>query len=525
MDEQIDAHIKIILEKYNLNSAYNKYFYMALINSVLNDGFHWLLLYFSNMLKSKPDLILYCTLILFKVLIITVPVENYSKYITNNFLKEFKIANSDYYNKRIIQLEKNRILDLDLVNYYTILDHINDNLEEYIVNIKRKYDIPLRFITLILISYNKNFPLIIILFMIYYVYVKTLYEKKIEKELYLTNEYFKYDNNIRNYLVNSKSFLINDEFNYKYYLDNIEKLESTNYSILNINTNIENKINMAMFLYIFIIISYRFDQITPFDFITYFLIIYDIQYVSNKLNQYYRSKINNVKMCERLQYLNKFIPQNKEKFTNRIKINYIEIDNINITNPKLILKDKLVIHKNDHFLINGKSGSGKTSFIYILKGIVKCDNIKIKPNISEIKKNAYIFLPNYKDLFDGNLYDIISNYNDNYNINLIKESIKLSKFPSDGNNKYINVEKLSMGEKIRLVIARTIYTIKDKNYNILLFDEIDQNLNEDFAYEICLTIKNIFKNNIIFYITHIDKVKNIFDKELYVENGVVTRIK
>ena len=41
-------------------------------------------------------------------------------------------------------------------------------------------------------------------------------------------------------------------------------------------------------------------------------------------------------------------------------------------------------------------------------------------------------------------------------------------------NEFVDIETLSGGERIRLLIARIIYAVKTKNYNILLFDEIDE---------------------------------------------------
>ena len=55
----------------------------------------------------------------------------------------------------------------------------------------------------------------------------------------------------------------------------------------------------------------------------------------------------------------------------------------------------------------------------------------------------------------------------------------------------------------------------------MLFDEIDENLNDDLAIEIYNSINNIFNDNIILYITHNEQVKKIFKKKIKVINGEI----
>jgi len=64
--------------------------------------------------------------------------------------------------------------------------------------------------------------------------------------------------------------------------------------------------------------------------------------------------------------------------------------------------------------------------------------------------------------------------------------------------------------------------VKTRNYNILLFDEIDENLNDQLAQEICNNLRDIFKDKIILYITHNEKVKKLFSKKFLVTKGLIT---
>jgi ABC-type lipoprotein export system ATPase subunit len=48
------------------------------------------------------------------------------------------------------------------------------------------------------------------------------------------------------------------------------------------------------------------------------------------------------------------------------------------------------------------------------------------------------------------------------------------------------------------------------------------NLNNQLSIEICSTLRKIFSDKIIMYITHNDDVKKLFDKKVYVKNGIIT---
>jgi ABC-type transport system involved in cytochrome bd biosynthesis fused ATPase/permease subunit len=204
-----------------------------------------------------------------------------------------------------------------------------------------------------------------------------------------------------------------------------------------------------------------------------------------------------------------------------ININMIENDT-----PKINITKPFVIKPYDHILVQGESGSGKTSLLYVLKGMLKCNKLIIDPNISTINRHSYIILSNNKSIFSGNLYDIITNYEECPSIDIINSSIKISKIDHKfTSNDYVDIEKLSGGERIRLIIARLIYLIKkNPDRQILLFDEIDDNLNNKLAVEIASNLLEIFKDKTILYITHNDMVKELFKKKITVVDGIISDI-
>ena len=522
----IEKHIKILVEKYNLQSLYNKYIYISLLTTIIKESFHWFLLYFSSIVKKYPDLIYHFVIILLLLLIINIPLEKYFNTTRNLLIKEIKISNYKYFNDRIIKLNKLELLNFDLIEFYNNIEHLNENLEQYISNLKIKYDIPLRFISLLIIAISKNFNLLIILFIIFYIIVKLLNENKLIEEKNLTNKYFYYDNIIRNYVINSKNYLINNELNSEYLFNNINIFQNINNNIEELNNKLDFKVNIWMLVYIFIIMKTKIGTLNEFDFYYYFITIYDIEYIADKMLLFYKNKHIINKMQKRLDYLYKFNEFNNSEnnsYSNN-KINKIIINNFANDKPKLINTKTIIINENDHILISGKSGSGKTSLLYLLKGILKINDINISPNIDIINNQSYLTLSNHKSIYSGLLFDILTNYSSTPDIDLINYALKYSKIDNKlKSNEFINIEKLSSGERIRLLIARLIYTIKKSNiYNILLFDEIDENLNDDLASEIYKSIDMVFNDKIILYISHNEKVKQLFNKKINVNDGYIS---
>lgn len=517
----IYEHFDILINKYNLNYIYKKYIFLSILTTTLQESFYWFLIYFSDIVKINPTLLSKLSIILIAIIGLNIPVERHFNHAKTELIEKLKLANNNYFYDRIINMSKKELLNFNLVEYFNILDHFNENLEQFVSNIKRKLDIPIKFITLIIIALNKKFTILIALLIVFCIIVKFLNEYKNLEETELTKDFFKYENIIRNYVINGKHFLINDEFNKKYLIKNFTKYEKVNNDILTLNYNLDMKVNILMFCLIIIVIRLKIHELTHMDFFYYFLIVYDVEFISNMINDYYKTKVYYVKMEERLQYLNSFVPEDKV-IGSTAKITNIKINSLDNKKPLLTSDKPIIINENDHILVNGESGSGKTTLLYMLKGIVKPDNINITPPIADIAYQTYLTLSNHKSLYSGNLYDIISNYDNNLNDDLIQYALKKSKIHDKLNkNEFIDIETLSGGERMRLIISRIIYNVTKSNYNILLFDEIDENLNNELAIDICNNLRDVFKDKIILYITHNEKVKELFKKKIMVENNMI----
>jgi ABC-type lipoprotein export system ATPase subunit len=520
----VKEHLNFLLKKNNLNNLFNKFVFLSIITTLIIRGFYWVLILFSEIIKNKPELISQFSVILIIIFSLNIPFQKILKDITSELLKEIKLANSKFFNDKIKNMKKSELLNFNLTEYHITLNNFNDNLEQFILNKKNEYEIPFYYITLLIIAINKQNGLLIVLFAVFYIVIRTLNELKLSEEALTVKESIVYDNNIRNYITNSKIYLMNNQLNDDYLLNNLNKFEESKLQIHQLYNLLNYKSNVTMLLFIIIIIASKIKDLNQYDFFYYFLIIYDIEYIAEKMTEYYKSKVIN-KMQERLNFLYNI---NSEEIivTNVKPIKQIVINQLKNYKPKIEITNQIIINTNDHILINGSSGSGKTSLLYILKGILIPNILNIEPSINDISVQSYISIPNNKNMFSNYLYNIITNYETNPNIELINYALKQSKIDHILNeNIYINTEKLSSGERIRLYISHIIYTVKTNNFNILLFDEIDENLNDTIAQEICMNIKEVFKDKIILYISHNDSIEKYFKKKIFVIDGIINNIK
>lgn len=517
----IKEHFNFLLEEYKLKTQYIKFMVLSVFCSLINRGFYWVLIIFTEIINNKPKLIKPFSIILIILFSLKIPLEKILKDISSDFTKKIRLANTKYFNERVKYMKKSDLLNFNLLEYTVTINEFNNNLEQYILNAKNEFEIPFYYITLLIIALNKKNGLIIVLFAVFYIVIKTFNELRIIDENPIVKDTFEYDNHVRNYISNSKILLINNELNSEYLLDNINKFEDTKHDMHQINNKLHYSSNIAILIFMIILISSKMNNLNQYDFFYYFLIVYDIEFISDKMAEFYKNKVVN-KIEERLKILEK-INYEPTNITNSDLINKIIISELHHDKPKVEITSPLTIE--GHILINGISGSGKTSLLFILKGIVVPNVLKIEPAVNNISGQTFISIPGTKGFYSDYLYNIISNYENKPDKDLITYAIKFSKMDHRFNrNEIINVDKLSSGERVRLYISQIIYTVIKKKYNILLFDELDENLNDNVAQEICTNIREIFKDKIILYISHNKSIVKLFEKRLIVNDGVISDI-
>jgi ABC-type lipoprotein export system ATPase subunit len=521
MDSIISEYITILLNKYKLNYSYNKYRISNFLLAICNQIIYWSIVICSMWIVKNPQNTLKYITYIFIILLIELILNRYMELFRSELTVALVSANIDYFTNNLINLSENDLLNIDMHKYNTDIYDANKCICHYIKNFKDKYIIPFTYLRFLIIAYKINYPILIILGIIICMYIWGMYDYKHKRLHIFIDNIRKGEHKIKNYINNSRNNIINRNINIEYI--NTKKLDLIHIenNKCNMITATELYLNIGNILFIFIIIYFNLNKINKDTFYFYLMIIYEIINTNSNVKNYYRNADVYSTLPNILKHLFKYKATHSQLNIVDSKISQIIIKKLNNEQPKLILDKQIVINYNDHILVDGATGMGKTSLLYILASINKVDNIDITPSLEILNNHIYITLPNYKNIYNGNLYDIITNYT-SANIDLIRESIKLSKL-NIIDNIYININKISAGQIVRLIIAQLIYTIKTHDrFSILFFDEIDQNLNDDLAYEICQNIRDIFSDKIILYITHNNIVKKLFNKKILVNNGYIT---
>ncbi len=194
-------------------------------------------------------------------------------------------------------------------------------------------------------------------------------------------------------------------------------------------------------------------------------------------------------------------------------------------NCKIILGQKIGI--------KGKTGSGKSTFVDLLLGLLQPTNGKIFLDDKDLKKNLDSFQHNLAYV-SQNIFLLNDTIKNNILINadgideeLLSEvcnvaqlSDFIAKLPNGINTKIgENASNISGGQKQRIGIARALY----KNKKILILDEATSALDKIVEKKIIKSIINIknnskFNTNTVLMISHDDSNFDDFDTIINIDN-------
>lgn len=250
------------------------------------------------------------------------------------------------------------------------------------------------------------------------------------------------------------------------------------------------------------------------------LIIETQSYVYSKL---FIVKLNSIyKLKERKILLHK---PKKNIFNSEISFNEVKF----AYNSKSIFENlNFKISKNDKIGILGESGSGKTTFLNLLMGLLDANKGEIlidnkKLDLIKLEWQHLIgYVPQNVALLDDNLKKNITfqNKDEFIDFDLLKESIEIAGLKdlvdkqSEGLNFNIGERgsKISAGEILRIGIARAIYSKPE----IFIFDEFTSSLDEETENYILDSIKSINKTFII--VSHKKNTLKICNKVFNLQN-------
>lgn len=203
-------------------------------------------------------------------------------------------------------------------------------------------------------------------------------------------------------------------------------------------------------------------------------------------------------------------------------------------NQEVFRKINLEIKKNESVAIIGKNGSGKSTLLNLLTGLIKPSTGDIlidetknlsKTNNNWLKKIGYvqqnIFLLN--DTIRNNITFENDREFDDKNYSYVKEFINLDKAFS---NLYKGLDtivgndglNLSGGQKQLVSIARALY----KNSEIIVFDEANSALDQDYKEILKKIIYKLKGTKTIIFVTHdVSFLENSFDKVYKIDSGKI----
>lgn len=200
------------------------------------------------------------------------------------------------------------------------------------------------------------------------------------------------------------------------------------------------------------------------------------------------------------------------------------IDNITFDDFGLNFQERTIIknfsfkiNKDEKYIILGKSGSGKSSLIKSILGLITYDGV-IKINDEDINTfnmksiyNNITYISDENKIIYANIYDNIALFS-KYDKKKMDEILKILKLDHIDKDKTLDESILSTGEIQRINLARVLYNQK----NILILDEALANIDAENRSNIIEYINS--KPLTLLYITHHidDNIK--YDYKLKIPN-------
>ena len=245
--------------------------------------------------------------------------------------------------------------------------------------------------------------------------------------------------------------------------------------------------------------------------------------------------LKNSKNCnfDKIQKSNK--KKDKSLFENNIKLKNIYF-RYNDSEKNIIENINLEIKKNSKIALVGKSGSGKTTIVDIIIGLLKPSeghilidenkdpvDLRLNYNIGYIPQNFYLF----DDTIKNNVaFGIPENLIELDKVKKALEFAKLDEFVLSLNDKYETRVgnqgiMLSGGQKQRIIIARAAYYDPD----ILILDEATSAIDEEIEKEFIDNLINISKSKTLIIISHRSSTIENCDEIYKLNNKKLIKIK
>ncbi|KKI60072.1 ribosomal protection-like ABC-F family protein [Staphylococcus haemolyticus] len=183
----------------------------------------------------------------------------------------------------------------------------------------------------------------------------------------------------------------------------------------------------------------------------------------------YRRAKSMEKSLNRIKRLDKPILNSKNmkmelEDAKRVSNRVIEMEDVTKTYDKLLFeKVNMLVRRGEHIAIIGDNGTGKSTLLKIILGVVSIDNGTIKT--ANNLKIGYLSQHEFENDADNNT--VLNKFREEVNVSEAEARHILADFMFYGKDVFKKVGDLSGGEKIRLRWAQIVHT----DYNLLILDE------------------------------------------------------
>jgi ABC-type transport system involved in cytochrome bd biosynthesis fused ATPase/permease subunit len=529
--EDITEYFHFLINKYSLKDLYYKFIIFYFLFIFTRESFFWtIILTTQNNVQDKKKMFK-IIVTLFSILAIAIIFENISSKLKVKLECALNECHLEYSISYLNNLKGNDVLKMNLVEQFNNIEIIKGGLSNKIQELSLIMIIIATFITVLISSRRINVILVGSLIIFFNSLIYFSQKKNISLENDLNEENTENINKIRNYILESKQKIINKNFNFLYCQNLFKKYICNSMSLVKIENNINTYNGLLVLITTLLIVAFKYKTSSILDIFVYLLIVYDLDYFVDSLFNYY--KVSKALTKANISLSNFFSGNNDERkeYNKFEKIDSMDIIKLENNIPSLSISQPLHFVRGDRVLCNGQSGEGKTTFFKFLKNIETPDKAtyiinkeKEFTSFKEISCKIFITIQNNKPLYNEKLYNFITNFEEKPNINQIKELLKcvsLEHIFTGEKDQEIVIENLSGGEQMRLGLCQSLYHILSQDYQIILFDEIDVNLDLTTASKIFENIFHKLKDKILFFIVHNEELKPYFKKQIIFYNHIL----
>ncbi|WP_159074771.1 ATP-binding cassette domain-containing protein [Polynucleobacter difficilis] len=219
---------------------------------------------------------------------------------------------------------------------------------------------------------------------------------------------------------------------------------------------------------------------------------------------------------------------------NILFLDSIELRNISFSygHVNVINRVNIIIKKGEKVVITGRSGSGKTTIVDLISGLLTpsegdifVDGISISNPAAKLWQQKIGYLPQNPYICNDTVEEnIFFGMPPDYEklINVLNKTQMLDIFTNDNLGFKVILgdggARLSGGQKQRIALARLLYAETE----VIIFDEPIASLDKNTSNEIIELLFDAESNKTIIAIDHSGYIKNYCDREIVVENGTIS---